>query len=210
MCNANYSCSQASPVGRARDHGPSLGSSLIRGRKHIFRGHFLLLLLLAPILALAAGARQAQETNALVTNVLLTNLSQLHGLSLDEGAKGFPVKVRATVTYCDSEWRMLFVQDETGSVFVSRSVPGGDPSWQLLYPGQVVEFECITQRGAVGCSLKEQSFRIIGPGPMPAPLLLVNKELFTKANDARWAKVTGLIYSADFQGKRPSPQLAVL
>src|SRR5580692_11159050 len=87
-------------------------------------------MVLAPVLVLLPVALPGQPSN------VLTNLGQVQGLSLVDGKEGRPVKLRATVTYCDPEWRIMFIQDETGSAYVERHLPSNDPSWKLN-PGQL-------------------------------------------------------------------------
>src|SRR5712692_5142418 len=72
---------------------------------------------LAPVFVLLPVTLPGQPTN------VLTNLRQVQALSLADGKEGRPVKLRATVTYCDPEWRMMFIQDETGSAYVERRPP---------------------------------------------------------------------------------------
>src|SRR5262245_53357708 len=49
---------------------------------------------------------------------ILRSLGQLNALSPAEGLQRIPVHTRATVTYSDPGWKLLFLQDATGSVLV--------------------------------------------------------------------------------------------
>jgi len=54
---------------------------------------------------------------------------EAHSLTLEEARRGYPVHLRAVVTYydpyIDTRHRALFVHDETGGIFVA--VPAGPP-----------------------------------------------------------------------------------
>ncbi len=123
---------------------------------------------------------------------VLTNLAQVKAAAGTSATNGPPVKVRVTVTYMDPDWRMMFVQDDSGSAFVSRSAPAGDASWNLQ-PGQVVEIEGVTIQGVIQHNIKEQKLNALGPGPLPQPWLLGDEQAFKSAPDSRLVRVTGVI-----------------
>ena len=116
---------------------------------HRFAGYGLALL--AFLISAEAGFGQ--------TNTVLTTLGQVQALTLDEARKGHPVKVRASVTYSDPEWMMMFVQDGSGSTFVERNRPYNDPSWSLL-PGHVVLLEGVTSAGLTQANVRETKFEM--------------------------------------------------
>src|SRR4030095_15847820 len=49
---------------------------------------------------------------------ILTNVAQVHGMSLAEAKRGYPVRLRALITYYEPKWDTLFIQDETGGTYV--------------------------------------------------------------------------------------------
>jgi signal transduction histidine kinase len=134
------------------------------------------------------------------TNVL-TNLGQVRALSLLDGKEGRPVKLQATVTYCDPEWRILFIQDETGWAYVERHLPTNDPLWKL-HLGQLVDLEGITSPGIIQCNVNEQKLQVAGEGKLPVPVLLNSDESFEKAGDACWARAAGFISGLKTVGNR--------
>lgn len=133
--------------------------------------------------------------------IVLTNLGQVRALSLLDGKKGRPVKLQATVTYCDPEWRILFIQDETGWAYVERHLPSNDPSWKLR-PGQLVDLEGVTSPGVIQCNVNEQKLQVAGQSKLPVPTLLNSDESFEKAGDACWAKAAGFISGFKTVGNR--------
>ena len=139
---------------------------------------------------------------------VLSNLAQVKASSLTNATNGLPVRVRVTVTYMDPDWRMMFVQDDTGSTFVERSVPSGDASWNLQ-PGQVVDLEGITSPGIIQNNIKELQLNPVGPGPLPKPGLLGSEESFKNVGDARWVRVTGVITAVKTLDKKLGLDLQV-
>ncbi len=135
------------------------------------------------------------------TTTALTNLDQLHALTLDEGAKGIPVNLRATITYIDPEWRMVFVQDDSGSAYLERTAPSEDSSWNLP-PGETVALEGVSAPGIIQCNVHEEKLTPSGQGALPKPLLLASEESFKNTEDARWVKTAGVITGIKIQGKR--------
>ncbi len=126
------------------------------------------------------------------TDGVLTNLAQVRGAVQVSATNGPPVKVRVTVTYMDPDWRMMFVQDDSGSTYVNRSAPAGDASWNLQ-PGQVVELEGVTIQGVIQNNIKELKLNPVGPGPLPQPWLLGDEQAFKSAPDCRLVRATGVI-----------------
>jgi signal transduction histidine kinase len=126
------------------------------------------------------------------TTGVLTNLAQVNALPLTKATNGIPVKVRVTITYMDPDWRMMFVQDDTGSIYVKRNAPSGDASWNLP-PGEVVDLEGTPSEGIIQCNIAERKLHPVGQGPLPKPWLLDSEESFKNVADARWVRATGVI-----------------
>ncbi len=167
--------------------------SLKRG----FRGNFgrVAWAVLALLFVLLPTALPGGQTNP------LTNLGQVHSLSLAEGKEGRPIRLKAIVTYCDPEWKMMFIQDETGSAFVERRAPSNDPTWKL-HLGELVDLEGVTSPGVIQCNVSEQNLQAAGEGRLPVPALLDGEESFEKAGDARWARAAGFISGFKTVGNR--------
>ena len=93
----------------------------------------------------------------------LTTLGQVEALSLDDGGRGVPVRIRATVTYNDPDRSQLFVQDNTGSASVRFASLGAKPEYDPQ-KGQIVELEGVTVKGRLRCNLLASSLRVVGEG----------------------------------------------
>jgi len=74
-----------------------------------------------PILLITAGAAQSAKTADRPLRTL-TTAHEAHDLSLEEAARGYPVRIRGVVTYYDPDidprHAALFVHDSTGSIFI--------------------------------------------------------------------------------------------
>src|ERR1700722_10345306 len=137
----------------------------------------------------------------------LTHASQIRGLSRTEAAGHLPVKLRGTLTYFNSDWNGLFLQDETGAVYVRRHAAGDDTTTTNLQPGQILEVTGKTDVGAIHCDIDATALHVVGTGPLPAPVDLSLPNQLTKENERLRVKGTGQIFSISSVGRRPSLQL---
>ena len=137
----------------------------------------------------------------------LTHASQIRGLSRAEAAGHLPVKLRGTLTYFNSDWNGLFLQDETGAVYVRRHAAGDDTTTTNLQPGQILEVTGKTDVGAIHCDIDATALHVVGTGPLPAPVDLSLPNQLTKENERLRVKGIGQIFSISSVGRRPSLQL---
>src|SRR5262249_30180319 len=110
---------------------------------------------LSLVLALALSPLAAL---AQTTPPLLTSARQVHQLSSEEAARPFPVKVRAVVTFCDESIGQLFVQDETGGIFVEIQ---GDYGFRMQ-AGQELEIEGVSTPGGFAPDIAPRKIRLLG------------------------------------------------
>src|ERR1044072_9188652 len=78
-----------------------------------------------------------QETNAVLRT--LTQVAQVLALSRSEAERQHPVQLEGVVTYSDSLWGLLFVQDATAGIFVDRLSPP-----LTLKPGDLLSIRGVT------------------------------------------------------------------
>ena len=128
------------------------------------------------------------------SNTVLTQLSQVQALSLEQARSGYPVRLRVSVTYCDPEWSMMFIQDGTGSAYVERNRAYSDPSW-LLQPGRVVLLEGVTVAGVIQANIRETKLTVTDEIDLPVPSVLGSEEAFHSTSDSRWVKASGFVTS---------------
>ncbi len=142
---------------------------------------------LLPLLAIAAltvAASPAPE--------VLTRAKQVHDLSFEDASRQLPVHLHAVVLAYDPAWSLLFVHDESGSVFVlMKDVPR-----LPLEAGQVVDVDGKTGPGDVAPIVTHPTVRIVGEGRLPAPRQVSMDRLRSGAEDCQWIRIDGIVRSA--------------
>jgi hypothetical protein len=132
---------------------------------------------------------------------ILTNLAQVRALPAEAGTNRIPFKLQGVVTYCDPEWRVLFVQDGPDGAYVSHGESREDPDFKLVQ-GQVVEMEGAIGQGLAHCNLGDTHVRVLGEAPMPAALELRGPADFNDNAEGRWTRFVGWVVSEGLLGDR--------
>jgi signal transduction histidine kinase/ActR/RegA family two-component response regulator len=125
--------------------------------------------------------------------VLLTRVARVHSLSPEEAARGFPVRLRAVVTYFDPALNDVFIQDETGGIFVV-----GDRPFKLQQ-GELVEVNGISGPGEFAPVVLHARIRVLGPGKLPEARKVSFEDLASGRYDSAWVEVQGIVHSAYIQ-----------
>jgi diguanylate cyclase (GGDEF)-like protein len=146
-------------------------------------------------LALFAGCayRSNQSTS-------LDSAESIHEAASNSRYGGL-VRMQGVVTYYDPEWRLLFLQDSSGGLFVNlkdREIKD-DPAG--LAPGQLVEITGTVASSNIG--IADPVFRMLGPAPLPQaqpwPDALARSG---QPRLSQWVTVRGTIHSASFEDGR--------
>lgn len=113
----------------------------------------------------------------------ITNLAQLRILTRSTAAAGIPVRLEATVTYCETQWPSLFVQDGQNAAYVLKPELGEmfETGGRLLIEGKSKE--------GYSPMIVATTIRKLGGGPMPAPVSTTLEEIVTGRFDARLVRV---------------------
>jgi len=127
---------------------------------------------------------------------LLTTVAAVHDLPPEEAGAGYPVSLRATVTYYDPYWRTLFVQDRTAGIYVDLR---GKPAIELR-SGQQVRVDGVSATGDFAPTVREARIAVLGPGTMPAPDAPGIDELLSGHYDSRWVEVSGVVQAVSVEG----------
>ncbi len=117
-----------------------------------------------------------------------TTAEQLLQLPPEEALRGYPVRIRGTVTFYDPEWSLLFVHDPTGGVFVSlegKTFP--------IQAGQEVEVEGLSNASDVMPVIIRPSVKVLGPGAFPSASRPSLQALVTGAMDCQWITISGVV-----------------
>jgi diguanylate cyclase (GGDEF)-like protein len=151
--------------------------------------------LCAPILLCIAGTAQSLEISKRPLRTL-TTVHEAHDISLEEAARGYPVRVRGVVTFydphVDPRHSALFVHDSTGSIFI------GLPSRPILplKAGTRVDVTGVSGTGDYAPVILHGHVRVIGdsqvPESAPRPTMA---ELLAGSKDGQWVEIEGIVHS---------------
>jgi signal transduction histidine kinase/ActR/RegA family two-component response regulator len=147
--------------------------------------------LLIPALLFALPRPQAPVTGLPV----LTTARAAHALNRTEAARHYPVVLQGVVSYyaaIDPKFSLLFLNDSTGSIFVSLSFAPKVP----LKPGQLVEISGFSEPGDFAAIVKGNKLRVMGESHLPlnAPRVSVTR-LLSGTDDGQWVEVEGVVRS---------------
>ena len=132
----------------------------------------------------------------------LTTASAAHQLTIQESKRGYPVVIRAVVTYydtsIDARRPALFVADRTRGVFVALSQAPAVP----LKPGQLVEVTGVTGPGDFAPIIAHATVRVLGESTLPATAPRVGlTRMLTGEEDSQWVEVEGVVRSISDLGE---------
>ena len=159
--------------------------------KHIALG-LVLCLRVFPVL-IAANALAAEPPSP------ITTISNFYSRPLPDEPLQEPIRIEATVTYSDPQWKTLAVQDETGAAFVDSA------SQRLgIEEGELVTILGIrTAQSATNLSrlFRDVTIRRVGRGTWPKAAAANASDLFSRDFNARLVEVTGTIRSVTELGR---------
>jgi signal transduction histidine kinase/CheY-like chemotaxis protein len=146
-----------------------------------------------------AAANQRGESELFVDNLLdfvqaqpdgdgdriLTDIAAIRRV---RGLAKHRVKLRGVITYLDPAWRLQFVQDQTGGVFVNSEGRTLD-----ITVGDEVEVEGENDIGGFAPAIAKATVRPIGRRPLPAPVAVSPELLSAGVYDATWVTFRGVV-----------------
>src|SRR5437016_3640031 len=118
----------------------------------------------------------------------LTRASEIHALSPRQAARGYPVRLRAVVTYYGGRGLEFFVQDSSGGIYVEAG-----NTEVAVQPGQEVEVNGVTAAGAFAPHIESPRVRVIGRGRFPKPKKSSIEHLLTGQEDSQWVELEGVV-----------------
>ncbi len=122
---------------------------------------------------------------------VITEVGQIHRLTRSQARQGYPIHVKAVVTYFEAN-SDLFIQDSTGSVWVRWS-----PDLPRPAPGQVLDLWGITTQEDFAPDIDRPRWTVIGQAPLPRAKRVTFEEMASTRVDARWVEVEGIVRSAE-------------
>jgi PAS domain S-box-containing protein len=146
-------------------------------------------------LACAAGAPGQSAT-------VLTHIEQIRQLTLEQAARGYPVRIRAVVTYYNPTGPTflgrdaymsaatpdLFVQDSTAGIWVN--VPKGAPP---LEAGQLVDMEGVTEVPDFAPQIGKPRYHVVGRAPLPQAKRVSLERMLSTSEDSQWVETQGVV-----------------
>jgi signal transduction histidine kinase len=155
----------------------------------------VLLLLFLPMMTpdrLAAARAQTGEPAALP---LLTEIGAIRALSQDGSARGYPIRIRGTVTHFDEIGKnSLIIHDGVlGQFITTPSDPASVGQWTDLRSGDVVEIEGRTERGGFAPNVNPRTIRRVGRAPMPAVETIPYSAMLTGRYDCDFVEISGVV-----------------
>jgi PAS domain S-box-containing protein len=145
------------------------------------------MVLLVGLLSVVAAQGQKPTIASLPT---LTRVEQIRRMSIEEARRGYPVRLRAVVTYYNWDEDDLFIQDSTAGIWVNPS-----ETKLALHSGELVEVEGFSGVGDFAPEIDHAHFRSLGEAPMPNPRRPTSDELASGRLDSQWIELEGIVRS---------------
>jgi signal transduction histidine kinase len=126
----------------------------------------------------------------------LISARQVHQLTTQQAVLAYPVQVRGVITYVAEDAGHLFVQDETGGIFVEIHGHYGFG----MNTGQVLAIEGVSAPGGFAPDIVPRRIRLEGEAPLPPPRKVTFEQMAGGEEDCNWVEFGGIVRSV-----RPEP-----
>jgi len=123
---------------------------------------------------------------------LLTEARQIRQLSPEDALRGYPVRVKAVVTFYRADiCRELTIQDSSGGIYVTNTSPKG----YRLKAGDLVEVVGRSGPGSYAPVIILSNLTVISHESLPPALEVPLERIFTGSEDCQWLQVRGTVRS---------------
>ncbi|MGI8961497.1 MAG: response regulator [Bryobacteraceae bacterium] len=123
----------------------------------------------------------------------LTSSTAVRSLKPQEVRRGYPIHLRAVVTYFDPITPDLFVQDATGGIYIGWT--SGMPKPAV---GDVLEIDGVSTQIDFAPDIANPHWKVVGRAPTPAPRPVTFGQMASTSEDARWVEVEGILRQAAY------------
>ena len=161
----------------------------------------------------ACVSSNAQQVNGAVQLRTITTIGEAHSLSAEEARRGYPVHVRAVVTYYDAhndgKHASLFIRDHSGAIF---ALLRADFHWdgEVPHAGSVVDVTGITAPGDYASLIAQTQMKVIGDSSEKLnPKRVSFTHLATGIEDAQYVAIEGVVRSVVQSGHHVTLNLAM-
>ena len=151
--------------------------------------------LIAPLLVLATALASPGKVSG-SSPPLLVKVVQIRSLSRSEANRGYPVRLRAVVTYYGGASPDLFVHDNTGGIWVR--LPKGAPP---LKSGELVDVEGIAEQPDFAPQIGHPTIRVVGQTALPAAPEVLFSDMASAGEDGQWVAIKGVVRNAEIDRK---------
>ena len=145
----------------------------------------------------AAQAGGPARASALPT---LTTIGAIRALSQDEGARGYPVRVRGTVTHINegADDGAIIHDGRLGQWLVPPPAEARSAwaVWREIRRGDLIEIDGRTVRGGFAPNLEPRALRRLGRGPLPTPKTIAFGSMLSGRHDCDYVEITGVVQRA--------------
>ena len=141
----------------------------------------------SPALPQAADRKESQS------RPLLSSLAQVRKLRRSEAIRGYPVRVRAVVTYFDPTSFDFFVSDPADGVWIAWT-----PELPKPLVGDFIELTAESDYYDFAPQLKSPHWQVLKKTLLPVPKLVTYEQMASTAEDSRWVEVNGLVRQTEY------------
>lgn len=162
------------------------------------RGRYPLPFLVLALLIAAARFTSAAERGQTTALPTLTTIGAIRALSQDEGARGYPVRVRGIVTHIDelADVSLIIHDGKLGQFVVPPTEPSDTAEWKELRRGDLVEIEGKTVRGGFAPNIDPKVVRRLGQAPLPLPKAIGFGAMLSGRHDCDYVEIAGVVQRA--------------
>ncbi|HEV2970888.1 MAG TPA: sensor histidine kinase [Pirellulales bacterium] len=126
----------------------------------------------------------------------LTTVAAIRRLTPQEASRGLPVRLRGIISYHAISFRLMFLQDVTGGIYVEPT--GLPPPLDKISAGTLVEVEGVTVPGefapyVAGRGGGPVSIRPLGAAKLPEPLHISKDQIADPRNHCSWIELWGVV-----------------
>jgi PAS domain S-box-containing protein len=121
----------------------------------------------------------------------LTKTSAVKQLSLSAAKLGYPVRLQGHVTYYDTDWRILYIQDAHDGINVELAQQNN-----AIKNGQWVEVEGISAPGNFLPIVSKARVKILGQKPHPSARLISLTQLDAHKADGQYIQLKCIVHNA--------------
>ncbi len=149
---------------------------------------------LLPLVFLAVFARVGQAEHSGQTLPVLATIGQIRKLTPEQAQQGYPVHLRAVVTFYGGPGWEFFVQDPTGGIYLDDQDRNTDFGVEA---GQLVEVEGVTGPGGYAPEVVRPKVRVLGRVSFPKARRVTLETLARGHEDSERVEIEGVVRSVE-------------